>query len=1117
MTHDIIDNRSVKLVDVIRTTLPGSESAKFAVGYFFLSGLEAVADTLRNVRDLRLLIGNTSNRETIEQIAEGYRRIEQVHEAAEALQFPKRTAMEASAARTAAAVGETLGAMDQTDAAAELVSVLIDLIETGRLSVRVYTRGRLHAKTYIFDYGPAFDTQGQPVPRLEHGVAITGSSNFTLSGIASNTELNVIVNGNENHAALTAWFEALWADAQDFDAHLMQALQASWSRATVTPYQIYLKTLYELVRDQLEGADGAELLWHDEITSVLTEFQQRAVVQAIAMIRRYGGCFVADVVGLGKSYIGAAIVKHFERHDRARPLIICPPPLVEMWEHYNEAYQLNARVLSMGMLKEDEALGPEWMLHDERTRYRDFVLIDESHNFRNTGNQRYRVLQSYLSTGERRVVMLTATPRNKSLWDVYNQLKLFHPEDVTDLPIDPPHLRDYFRLVEAGERRLPELLAHLLIRRRRIDVLRWYGYDAETGARVDPDAIAPYRNGKRKAFVWVGGRKQFFPDRHLQTVEYSIEATYAGLYDELRACLTATPPGGTPVDSAQSACAPLTYARYGLWGYVKPGHRDHPPYDDLRRAGATLRGLMRVMLFKRLESSVHAFRQTVATLLRTHRAFLAALDAGIVAAGDEAQELLRGSDADEEQSLVDALEALTTRYRLEDFEAAALRADVAHDVAVLEHMLGLVAPISPAHDAKLQTLLARLDEPELRGRKVLIFTQYADTAQYLYDALVVARPGTEVDVIFSQGRNRAQVVGRFAPRANPQDAPADGTPEIDTLIATDVLSEGLNLQDCDTLINYDLHWNPVRLIQRFGRIDRIGTEHDRIHALNFLPERTLEQNLGLQEKLRRRIQEIHDTIGEDAAILDPLERLNEEALYAIYGRGDVVDDESDVDAYIDMNEALETVRQLREDDPELFRTIATLSNGVRCGYRKRQGGAVVLCRAGRYAQLYQVDASGEIVTREAPRILKQMACSPDEPAAPLPDGHNARVMAVKRTFDREVIARRAEQRHTAAQTRAQRYVLQELRALYAASDAALQPQIAQLDAVFQHTITRPVVQTALNRMRRERLTGQVLLDELAQLYTLHGLASLLTDTHAERDATDGDLPIIVCSEGWLPD
>ncbi len=244
MTHDIIDNQSVKLVDVIRTTLPGSESAKFAVGYFFLSGLEAVADSLRNVRDLRLLIGNTSNRETIEQIAEGYRRIEQVREAAEALQFPKRTAMETFAARTAAAVGETLGAMDQTDAAAELVSVLIDLIETGRLSVRVYTRGRLHAKAYIFDYGPAFDAQGQPVPRLEHGVAITGSSNFTLSGIASsNTELNVIVNGNENHAALTAWFEALWADAQDFDAHLMQALQASWSRAAVTPYQIYLKTL----------------------------------------------------------------------------------------------------------------------------------------------------------------------------------------------------------------------------------------------------------------------------------------------------------------------------------------------------------------------------------------------------------------------------------------------------------------------------------------------------------------------------------------------------------------------------------------------------------------------------------------------------------------------------------------------------------------------------------------------------------------------------------------------------------------------------------------------------------------------------------------------------------
>ena len=318
----------------------------------------------------------------------------------------------------------------------------------------------------------------------------------------------------------------------------MQELRNSWPLAQVTPYEVYLKTLYELVRDQLEGAEAARFLWRDDITAVLTEFQEQAVRQAVQMIERYGGCFVSDVVGLGKSYIGAAIVKQFERRDRARSLIICPAPLVEMWEHYNEAYQLNARVLSVGLLREDEQYGPEWMLHDDRFRYRDFVLVDESHNFRHTDNQRYRVLESFLATGDRRCVFLTATPRNKTVWDIYNQLRLFHQHDLTDIPVDPPHLRQYFSLVEGGERRLPALLAHLLIRRTRSHILRWYGYDEETDQRVDPDNFSPYREGQRRAYVLVGGRKQFFPKRELATVEYSIEATYQGLYERLRSYLS---------------------------------------------------------------------------------------------------------------------------------------------------------------------------------------------------------------------------------------------------------------------------------------------------------------------------------------------------------------------------------------------------------------------------------------------------------------------------------------------------------------------------------------------------------------------------------------------------
>ena len=188
--------------------------------------------------------------------------------------------------------------------------------------------------------------------RYEKGIAVVGSSNLTLSGVSHNTELNVVVQGNANHAELCRWFDELWADAQDFDESLMEVMKSSWAIAPVSPHDIYMKTLYELVKDRLEGSDEGDILWEDDITEQLADFQKIAVRQAVQIIRDCGGAFVADVVGLGKSYIGAAIVKYFEWAENVRPLIICPAPLVEMWERYNEVYQLNARVLSMGHLRE---------------------------------------------------------------------------------------------------------------------------------------------------------------------------------------------------------------------------------------------------------------------------------------------------------------------------------------------------------------------------------------------------------------------------------------------------------------------------------------------------------------------------------------------------------------------------------------------------------------------------------------------------------------------------------------------------------------------------------------------------------------------------------------------
>ena len=1112
-THDVIDNRTERLIDHLEQMLGSSERARFAVGYLFLSGLRSVAKRLFNLKELRLLIGNTTNRETVEMLAEGYRRLDLAAEEVERQAYPKRTEAGKMAQETAGNLRNSVELMDQTDEAQELIAGLIQMIREKRLKVCVYTKGRLHARAYICDYGKVFDPVGQEVARHEKGIAVVGSSNLTLAGLTHNTEFNVIVQGNQNYQELVRWFDDLWEEAQEFDETLMGELQSSWAAAQVRPYDIYMKTLFALVKDRLEGDEEQELLWDDDIFRKLANFQKVAVRQSVQMIRDFGGGFVADVVGLGKSYIGAAIVKHFERTDHARPLVICPAPLKEMWERYNEIYQLNAQVLSMGYLREDDNDGVTMLLKDFHYKDRDFVLVDESHNFRHPDTQRYKVVQTFLSTG-RRCCFLTATPRNKSAWDVYHQIKLFHQDDQTDLPVDPPNLKDFFKLIERGEKKLPDLLANILVRRTRNHILRWYGFDAETHEPVDPSSFQEYLDGRRKAYVLVGGKHQFFPKRQLQTITYSIEDTYQGLYQQLRGYLGKSQKGKT----IKAKVGELTYARYGLWHYVQAEKQKKEPYVSLQRAGANLRGLMRVLLFKRFESSVYAFQETIRRLLKIHKSFLMSIDEGFVPAGEEAQYILYGSDTLEEADLMDALRAVSQRYDAKDFDTDTLRDHITHDIELLQTIQRLVEPITPEKDAKLQTLKTRLADKPLKDAKRLIFTQYADTAKYLYTNLNPGDRLLDVEVIYSGDKSKARVVGRFAPKANPEYHFAKGETELMTVVATDVLAEGLNLQDCDNIINYDLHWNPVRLIQRFGRIDRIGSEHEVIFAFNFLPELGIEKTLGLYHTLHNRIQEIHDTIGEDSSILDETERLNPDAMYAIYetqGGGPVQLDlwGKPEDEFLDLNEAEEILRQLRKEDPAEFERIATLRDGIRTARPSLQKGLFVFCQAGRYQQLFLLDDKGAVVSRDVPRVVGTVKCAPDAKAADLPDGYNKAVMAVQRTFAEEVKHREAERKHTFNLTHGQLYALRELRILFeATTEEEIKSNVNILEKAFRGALTG-AVKRELNQLRRNAVPGEELYKNLIRIYDQHNLKDVTARRSLELE--NKLIPRIVCSEALV--
>jgi hypothetical protein len=535
----------------------------------------------------------------------------------------------------------------------------------------------------------------------------------------------------------------------------------------------------------------------------------------------------------------------------------------------------------------------------------------------------------------------------------------------------------------------------------------------------------------------------------------------------------------------------------------------------MQRAGTNLRGLIRVLLFKRFESSVYAFQETVRRLLRVHKLFLVALSQGFVPAGEEAQTILYESDYAEETELLDALQAVSKRYQAADFDLVRLREHIEHDIRLLEKILTLVEPISPEQDAKLQTLKRRLAETPLKDGKRLIFTQYADTARYLYENLNPGGKRSDIEVIYSGDKSKARVVGRFAPKANPEYEFSAGETELQTLVATDVLAEGLNMQDSNIIINYDLHWNPVRLIQRFGRIDRIGSEHAIIYGFNFLPETGIEKNLGLRQKLHNRIQEIHNTIGEDSAILDRTEQLNEEAMYAIYekqGNQLSLFEEED-EEFLDLNEAEEIMRQLRKEDPAEYERIANLRDGIRAVKLSNQPGLYVFCQAGRYQQLFLLDAQGNIISRDIPRILGLLKTAPDTSGGDLPKNYNAAVMRVKRRFIEEVKHRQAEREHTLSLTQSQRYVLRELRELFKfAEDEDEKAQITLLEKTFRGPITT-AINRELNFLRKNSVKQRDLLKSLGQIYFQHNMQDWAETRN--RRMGDDEIPRLICSEGFM--
>jgi superfamily II DNA or RNA helicase len=909
----------------------------------------------------------------------------------------------------------TLGAPTNADEAG--LRRLARQLRGGKVVVKLFLRYPLHAKLYLMHRA------GDPNNPVTGAL---GSSNLTLSGLAKQGELNVDVLDHDACQKLQKWFDDRWDDrwCLDISEELAQIIEQSWAREDpISPYHVYLKIAYHLSEEARLG------LLEYSIPAVfgkeLFPFQEKAVKIAAYYLDKRGGVLIGDVVGLGKTMMATALARMMEdAHDQST-LIICPKNLVGMWRHYKDRYGLRARVVPISQVEKE--------LKEIRVlqRFR-LVLVDESHNLRNTEGKRYKVIREYIRESGAKCVLLSATPYNKSYGDLGAQLRLFvDPEEDTGIRPERAIERmggevEFAARFQCGLSTLAafekseepddwrELMRRYLIRRTRGFIEDNY---TEHDAALD-----------RRYLTFADGTRAYFPKRQPHTQAFRIrEEDQADPYGRLFAPRV--------VDDINS----LRLPRYGLGLYTEKENKSRPTADEARalenlsKAGKRLMGFSRTNLFKRLESGGPAFIQSLERHLLRNHVFLHALAAGEpLPVGTQDAELLDPTGAEEEED-ADAFFATHESDDQEDpvredvlwSEAAfqdraaqvyqlyrthyrkrfgwlrpglferRLAKDLAVDSATLLELLNYCGKWNAELDTKLASLVELLTR-QFPQDKVLVFTQFADTAEYL-NAALRQRGITRLAAVTGSTGEPSTLAWRFSPVSNGKRDEVAPSDELRVLIATDVLSEGQNLQDAHIVVNYDLPWAIIRLIQRAGRVDRIGQKHHTIHMHSFLPADGVERIIRLRSRVSRRLQENAEVVGTDEAFFENEE--TNQAFRDLYNEhAHVLNREGERDNDTDLaSQAFEIWNQAIQGNRALEQAVLALepvSHATRphaATPTDPEGVMVFLRTSDDTDSLAWVGRDGQIVTQSPLRILHAARCDPGTPALPHHGTHHGLV------------------------------------------------------------------------------------------------------------------------------
>jgi len=886
-TSGIWDNYSRgNIGDFIRTkTCPGADLS-FVSAYFTIYAYEALRSELDKIKHLRFLFGEPRFIQSLD---------------------PEKT--EKKAFRIENDTLELANKLQQKRVARDCAT----WIEKKTDIRSIIKPGFLHGKMYHFNNNGVSE-------------AIIGSSNFTVSGLglgasANNVELNLEVNDNRDRNDLKSWFDEVWSsDGSDGEAPLVEDVKAEVLRYLAQLYQdhspefVYFKTLFHIFEEFLSEAERGGLLdektgfFESHVWTMLYEFQKDGVKGAINKILKHNGCIIADSVGLGKTFEALAVIKYFELLN-GRVLVLCPKKLEDNWKVYRENDTRNPLLgdrFAYTVLAHTD-LGREAYDTHHWGNY-DLVVIDESHNFRNNARGKERedgtrritryefLMDRVLQTGvDTKVLLLSATPVNNSLKDLRNQLLLITQDQdaafqktlqVSSISQVMKNAQTQFtqwadpkknpdrkvnRLLESLDSTFFKLLDELTISRSRKHIIDYYGSKGigEFPKRLKPIALHP-----------VTDLKGYFPS-----------------YDELHSAIS---------EYKLTIFNPTAYILPDAISQYPDAAEDVSVLQDQKQREFYLIGMMQTNYLKRLESSVHSFEVSIDRTIKKIDDLLEKID-HFEGNFDEytSPDLFQDQGEEEEAELLEKLMVgKKLPIRLEHLKREEWKTDLNKDREQLITIHEKAAAVTPDRDAKLQELRRLIQEKVYNpfnhdNRKVIVFTAFSDTATYLYRNLkgwICDELGLNCALVTGTGDNRTtftppgfrhqtdfiSILTNFSPRSKLRERmpnmPQDG--EIDILVATDCISEGQNLQDCDYLINYDIHWNPVRIIQRFGRIDRLGSTNKKIQLVNFWPTEDLNKYINLKDRVEARMAMVDLAASGADNLLDPdqLEALMDEEL-----------------------------------------------------------------------------------------------------------------------------------------------------------------------------------------------------------------------------------------------